>query len=322
MCWFEVRLMVNAANARQLVSKAASGDVEAIGQITCAFGQTGSDPNTTYVGPTNIHSFLNASGADPLAAGYVPGNPTLAPAQPDLLRELPDKQLCDHLVQVYRENEKPYFSYTSVALDGICQSIWHAADGVDGDAAAPITNAAISLYAMVCTISLQGLPHTSNSFVTGFGDPLDLRRRFYAIAQAALTRSGVEESPDLARIDATVMMGLVRRPAHIASSALSMSQYLKNEGRASDNFLVHAQAVRCAQAMGLHREGGDAWGLSVHEEQLRKRTWWTVRSSGPREGLSLIDCIALRVRSHVQLQPRSSARRQRLALRRMPSQER
>ena len=68
---------------------------------------------------------------------------------------------------------------------------------------------------------------------------------------------------------------------HLIMLVKPCAQYLKNEGRPNDQYILHATAVRSAQALGLHRHAPAHWGLSQQDQELRKRVWWAVRARSP-----------------------------------------
>lgn len=176
----------------------------------------------TYLGAASIQSFLTVSGVGSDALGQNSASPALTPEAPDLLGQFPDKDLVDHLVDTFRKTGPlDHFPYAPIALDSNYDSLSRilelrsqVAVGIYLLSATadipPVSQAFLCLVAMACVLTLQALPLDSQAYVAEYGDALQLRRQFYALARSALTRSELEETPDLTRIEAIVMMGLVR----------------------------------------------------------------------------------------------------------------
>lgn len=207
-------------NARSVVDKAARGDTEALGQLTRIFAKA--DADVSYVGSANVHSFLAVSGAGSVPPTPGGANPPLTSDAPDILSQFPARGVVDHLIDIFTASGPlDHFPFAPIALQRaylnfakVLDMRNQVADGIyllhDSASLSPVSHAFICLVAMSCVLALQALPSDAITFVEVYGDLLEMRRHFYALARAALTRSDIEETPDMTRIEAIVMMGLVR----------------------------------------------------------------------------------------------------------------
>ncbi|KAH8922332.1 hypothetical protein BT69DRAFT_246173 [Atractiella rhizophila] len=181
------------------------------------------------------------------------------------------KEVCDYLIQKFYEIELIQWFFTIAhrpSFENSYNAMWEwgrkERQGLNKpDESPPFTLSFAALLYMLMGTALQFFPANPTPPPPPILPSLTaVGKKLYQAARDFIVKSEIEETPDVARIEALLAVAL----------------FLKNEGRPGDNYTLTGQAIRLAQSMGMHREASKKWGLTPFEAEARRRLWWTLYS--------------------------------------------